>query len=302
MGTQTETAAARAKAWLPRLMPLLLLVATELAAQHAPILPAPSGTNEAPRQSQPEHAPPTVDRNLGATAATHNAKPELPPLVAWNWVRRGNAKFVQQRLAAAALAASQMPELHDSQPHGSGQHGTGQHGSHAASPHATATATRPSGAGKYVCAVITCADADHNIAELMGLAQQDVLVLRLAGTFVNPEAVALLDRIIEQHQLSLIILLSHEQCESLRSSQTNANDALDRRLTQLRPLAKRQQQSLSEAVVRQQRELLLASSASMQKLVQQDRLRVLPAVLNDKSGAVQWHHRRAQELPLSPVK
>ena len=65
-----------------------------------------------------------------------------------------------------------------------------------ATKHAAPFTRRPAGAKRYVCAVITCADVDCDIPALLGLAQKDVLELRLAGPFVNVAAVALLDRTI----------------------------------------------------------------------------------------------------------
>ena len=162
--------------------------------------------------------------------------------------------------------------------------------------------TRPPGAGRYVCAVVTCADVDVDFAALFGLQRRDVLVLRLPGAYVTAEATALLERTIAQHRLSLVLVLGHTGCDALRPSGAERPDALDRRLTTLRHHAGATRLSLPEALVHRQRELLLAASEPLQRRLAEDDLRIVPGLVDEAASRVRWCHRRAHALPLAPVK
>ena len=81
-----------------------------------------------------------------------------------------------------------------------------------------------------MCCVITCADVDIEIAPMLGLADKDVLVLRIAGPFVNAEAIALVESTIKNHRLCLVLVLGHERCDSLRLREEGPEVALDRRV------------------------------------------------------------------------
>jgi carbonic anhydrase len=232
-----------------------------------------------------------ADRNGAAKAATHAPKPRLKPLVAWQFVKLGNAAHVQQLAAAkrARAAAPHAADLPNDHAH-----------DHAAAPQRNRP-IRPAGAGRYVCAVLACADLDVELAAVLGVQRQDLLVLRAPGPFVSQEAVALLGRAVERHRLSFAIVLGHAPCESLRQP-TGHEDALTRRLLPLRALARRRNQPLHETLVHQQRELLLASSPQLRAAVDEDRLRIAPALLDARTGKLRWVARRAHTLPIAPVK
>ncbi len=137
---------------------------------------------------------------------------------------------------------------------------------------------------------------------MLGLAHKDVLVLRLAGPFVNAEAVALVERTIKKHRLCLVLVLGHGRCDSLRLREKGPQDALDRRVAAMRTHVGRIKQTLAQRLVETQHELILASSRTLHTRTQRDLLRVVPGVLNERTGAMAWQHRKAQQLPLSPVK
>jgi hypothetical protein len=59
---------------------------------------------------------------------------------------------------------------------------------------------------------------------------------------------------------------------------------------------------MSVASSRPSRELILASSRTLHTRTQKDLLRIVPGVLNERTGAIAWQDRKAQQLPLSPVK
>lgn len=220
-------------------------------------------TTGLPAQHHPEAATPTTAR------PTHAPQPFLPPLAAWQHVAFSNRTAVAARTAGRAL----------SEP-----------------------GPRPAGAGRWVCAVVTCADAEVDLAPLLGLARKDVLELRAPGPFLTPDTVALLERAVAQHRLSLVILLAHDDCLSLATGADTPDDPLAARARALVQAAARAGRSVAEEVVRTQREQLLAASDALQHAVAKDRLRVMPAVLAERTGAIRWRHQRADELPLAPVR
>lgn len=231
------------------------------------------------------------DQNTPARLATHTSHTQLPPLAAWHFVKQGNERYVRSQKAKAKRTAEN-PSPHDvTKTHHESEH---QHGA--------PIAKRPAGANRYVCAVLTCADSDRDVPTLLGLARRDVLELRVPGPFVTAEAIALLERTLQKYETSLILVLSHTRCDSLRIRKKGADDALDRRLLTLQNRARGMRTDLRKALGLQQREWILASSRAMRDLVKHDRLRIMPGVIDEKTGAVTWHQKRVQELPLSPVK
>ena len=199
--------------------------------------------------------------------ATHAPLPQLPPLAAWRHLQQGNAAYAQ------ALAAGKS---------------------------APAPADRPAGAGKHVCAVVVCADAPVDAAALLGLARADALVVAVPGPFVAAETVALLERAVVDHRLSLVVVLGHTDCESL--AERREADALRRRRDAVHAEAQRRGEPLAPTAVRMQRDLLVASSELLRQRCEADQLRVLPATFDARTGAVQYCQRAADALPVSPVK
>lgn len=244
--------------------------------------------------SKPAHERTATDQNGTGTGPTHAPQPDLRPLFAWNFVMKGNAAFVAARREHARLHSNKRIEPIVTKSHH--EVDKGHHG------HAATRPARPAGAGKYVACVITCADVETRIAPMLGLADEDVLVLRLAGPFVNAEAIALIERTIEKHRLCLVLVLSHERCDSLRPHPKGPEDALDRRVAALRGHARLARQTLAQSLCQKQRELMLASSRTLNQRTQKDQLRIVPGVIDERTGAIAWHHRRAQGLPLAPVK
>jgi carbonic anhydrase len=199
--------------------------------------------------------------------ATHAPLPELPPLAALAHCRTANAAYVRARTA----------------------------GKPAPTP-----AERPAGGGKYICAVLACADAGVDVPAALGLAPADVLLLAVPGPYASPETVALLERTVADHRLSLVVVLSHADCASL--ARRPGNDALQRRRDAAHAEAQRRGDALAPTVARLQRDLLLAGSDLLQAKSNAGALRVLPATVDPATGAISWLHARAETLPIAPVK
>jgi hypothetical protein len=112
---------------------------------------------------------------------THAPLPVLRPLDAWLHIRAGNAAWLSARDAGLPAPA---PE-------------------------------RPGGAGRYVCAVFICADADLDVPAVLGLQRRDVLLISTPGPFVSPESIGLLERLVREERLSLVLILTHTSCRTL---------------------------------------------------------------------------------------
>lgn len=200
------------------------------------------------------------------TPPTHAPQPTLSPLVAWRHLQAGNA-------AAVAALATGKP--------------------------VPAPPERPSGAGRYVCAVVACADADLDLPPLLGLRRSDVLWLAVPGPFATPETVALLERIVVAERVPLVLVLGHVSCRTLAGGR---DDVLATRTAALTAEAARRGRPMVRTLVEQQRDLLLAAADELRARQQRDELRVLPAEIDERTGALAWHHRAIDALPLAPVK
>lgn len=243
----------------------------------AALLAAAGGALVAQEHPPTEPAPPrphlesAAEHKRGArTAPTHAPQPALPPMVAWLHVEQGN------RSARQAIAARQpLPEPAD----------------------------RPAGAGRYVCAVLVCADADLDLGPLLGLQRRSVLVIAVPGPFADPASLALLERTFAAERFPLLLVLGHAHCRTLAPNPAGgAPDAIEQRLERARAEAKHRQWSLTRSLLLLQREQLLAASDPLRAAVARDQLRVLPAELDDRTGALTWHHQPIDALPLAPVK
>ncbi|MCK5945049.1 MAG: hypothetical protein KAI24_23880, partial [Planctomycetes bacterium] len=228
-----------------------------------------------------------------------------PPLVAWQFVKQGNEAFANRR-AAEARARAAAARGHDPVAAAGHVPAPGHHDDHGHTAadghgHGERQPLRPAGAGRYVCAVLACADTDVDLAAAFGLQRRDLLVLRAPGPFVTAEAVALLERAVERHRLSLVVVLAHGDCDALRAP-IGHQDALTRRIAALRSRARTPDERLTETLVTRQRQLLLASSRALSGRVEKDELRVVPGLFDDRTGRIEWVARRAHTLPIAPIK
>ncbi len=226
---------------------------------------------------QAQHAEPATpaataaEQKRGAsTPATHVAHPTLPPLLAWQHVKDANAAVAKAR--TAGTPAPPLP-------------------------------ARPAGAGRYVCAVLVCADADVDVPALLGLRRADVLLVSTPGPFANPESLALIERVAAAEHVPLLLVLGHADCRTIAARAADTPpDTLSRRTDAARAEAERRQQPLPKTLVQLQREHLLAASDLLRERVLRDELRILPGTIDGKSHAISWHHARVDAMPLAPVK
>lgn len=225
-------------------------------------------------QHEPQPTPPpkpTAEQKRGSQEApTHAPQPEAPPALVLQWLRDYHAAW-----AAAASTGKTPPP---------------------APP-------RPAGAGRHVCAVIVCADADVEVAPMLGLDRKDVLVLALPGPFVSPEAVALLEHAVTEERLSLVVVLSHADCTTAELSATEGpRKTLADRVARMRARAVQVRRAFAQVLARAEAEQVVAASKVMQEAVAADRLRVVAAELEDAVPRITWHASRADAMPMPPIR
>lgn len=222
-------------------------------------------TRPAAETAAPEH------RAKGARLPTHAPQPAFAPIDAWEHVKKGNDA------AAAARDRREPPPP---------------------------PLPRPPGAGRHVCAVVVCADCDLDIAAVLGLPRQDVLLIAVPGPFVTPEITALLEKAVAEERLSLVVMLSHSHCTTLDTAPGTSvqQDALAERLRLVRAEAERSKMPLTKALLLGQRERLLAASDPLREATTKDTLRIVPGELDTRTGAITWLHRAIDALPLAPVR
>jgi hypothetical protein len=228
-------------------------------------------TATARAQHAPAEQKPAEQKRGSSEAPTHAPQPELPPALALGHVRTGNQAAVAARKAGAA---------------------------------APALAPRPSGAGRYVCAVVVCADAEFDVPALLGLRRTDVLLIATPGPFVQPETVALVERCVTEERLSLVLLLTHTHCTTLATKPgvSPRQDALVQRLAAVQKAPFAKDLPLGKALVLAQRQMLLSSSDLLERRAALDQLRVIPGEIDTASHEIVWHGPRVDAMPMPPVK
>jgi carbonic anhydrase len=275
--------------WLP-----ILFLTTALPSQHPgdshpsakaatpPAQAKSQETTQAPAQATPKIASPSqesaeterpqgVAQAGGPTPPVYQTHLQLPPVAALDHIRTGLAR-------AQAARAKGMP--------------------------IPAPLTRPSGAGRYIAAVLVCADADLDVPSLFGVLPKDLLVFRVPGAFASAEITALIEQAVANEKLSLCIVLTHTQCRSLEPDQgsSTAATALARRGEPARTVAQTRQLALPMAQAFVEREHLLSLSESLRAATAKDQLRIVAATADTKTQAITWHTTRVDELPIAPVK
>lgn len=224
-----------------------------------------------PPAAPPSHAEPQAPQKRGSSEApTHAPQPDLPPALAFAHVRAGHDAW---------LAARTRKEP------------------------APPPADRPAGAGRYVCAVLVCADCDFDVPAALGLRRRDVLLLSVPGPFVTPEVAAMLERQVLQERLSLVVLLAHPRCATVPpTAAATPPDALSTRADLVRRDAARLRLPLAKALVLGQRELLLASSDELRQRAAEDHLRLVAAEVDPSTASITWHLKATDSMPMPPVK
>ncbi|MGE3175173.1 MAG: carbonic anhydrase [Planctomycetota bacterium] len=211
-----------------------------------------------------------------APVPVHAPHPDLEPRAALARLRAGHERFL-----AARAAGDEVP----------------------------APLPRPAGAGRFVVAVLGCADAAIDVPARFGLQARDVLWIATAGAEVDAGATALVEWAVAHERLSLVVVLTHERCASLTAGSAGAAGpdrptpvpGAEARGAAARQLAARRRLDLAQAQALLQCERLLGGSALLRQQSAAGRVQLVPASVGP-DGAVRWHTTRADELPISPVR
>lgn len=224
-----------------------------------------------PLRAQSTQPPTAADHKRGAPPPpTHAPQPEVSPLTLFAHVRAGHDRWLAAR--------------RDGKP-------------------VPAPAERPAGAGRHVCAVVVCSDCDLDVPGLLGLHRADVLLFSVPGPFVGPEVTAAIEREAVQQRLGLVLVFSHTRCTTLEPPPgATPRDVLTTRAEAAAQDSLRRRQPLRRTLAQAQRQLLLASSEELSRRAAGDRLRVVPAELDSDTGAITWHLRPIEAMPMPPVR
>jgi carbonic anhydrase len=262
---------------MPRTAVLLLLLTSWIQGQDhggtgAPARSPAAATTSESAGTQPKQAAKTV------VALVHHAQPSLPPEAALEHVREGNQRYVEARKRGASPAEPM---------------------------------ARPAGAGRFVVAVIGCADAAVDVPALLGLRPQDLLWISNAGACADAEAADLALYAAQEHRVSLCIVLTHTGCPSLGENSSQKPDTAtvpraEHRSAKARELARRRDLRLAHAQALLQCEQLDAAIrgpvATTGQQATRAPLRTVPATVDVRTGAIEWHVSRAEQMPIAPVR
>lgn len=243
----------------------------------AGLLAAPWVRAQHPSHDQPTAASPpaaTAAKRGASEAPSHRPQPRLRPMAALQHLQATATQAAATR--ATAAAAQPRPQRPAARPE------------------------RPAGAGRYVAALVVCADADLDPGATFGMPRQDLLVLQTAGGLLDRDSIALLEHFATTERLSLVVLLGHPDCsaQQVRGS-TRAQAGLAARLRLLGEGVPATAPPVAPQL--RQREALLDASEVLGGLAKDDQLRVVVAQLA-ADGTVTWHQEAASTLPLAPVK
>ncbi|MEQ1631656.1 MAG: carbonic anhydrase [Planctomycetota bacterium] len=277
---------------MPRTAALVLLLTAVLRGQGHGTEPGSSGPSPVPTKhaDAAEGSPaersarPTEESRLrtngkhGAHPVLHRAEPEWPAAAALEHVREGNARSVEAKKASAA-PPEPMP--------------------------------RPGGAGRFLVAVISCADAAVDVAALLSLKPEDVLLIQNAGAVADADAAELVLWAAREHRVSLCVVLTHSGCPSLNDAPSDrraepASPRAAERGAKSRELARRRNLALSHAHALLQKEQLDAAvgtrSPNDADKPARPPVRIVPATVDVRTGEITWHLSRAEQMPIAPVR
>lgn len=129
-------------------------------------------------------------------APVHAPRLQLDPLRAFRHIEQGAAQVAAdraERLRAKQRGAPDKPEKPAPRP-----------------------ARRPTGAQRYIAAVVSCADADLDVPGLLLQRRADILSISNPGPVLRRDEIRLLDETITTERLPLVIVLVHDDCSTAR--------------------------------------------------------------------------------------
>ena len=117
--------------------------------------------------------------------------------------------------------------------------------------------------GRYLAAIVVCADADLDLPKLFGRDATDLLILSSPGPLLRSAEISLIEHAVSEHQLSLCLVITHETCETLGRLRVGEREGWIERLQPSTRLAELEGVSLGDAHGVLTARLLLESSAQL---------------------------------------
>lgn len=221
----------------------------------------------APGQDHRKPLPPTPNRVVDAGHEHHLLAERPLPSQVLVWVKAALAK----------LAAADQPPADD---HGAAadHDAPTAHGTDA--DHGKGDPRRPTGAGRWVIAVIVDPEADVDPHAVLGLERGDVLVLAAPGLCVRPEELALLEHAQREAKVALCLVMARQTAtSSAQQADTPAALALRRRLALAEREASRTKQSGNQAQAQLQADAIVNASEPLRLAAKQGLFRTAVALL-----------------------
>ncbi len=139
---------------------------------------------------------------------------------------------------------------------------------------------KPEGAGRYLAAVVVCADADLDPAKIFGQKRTDLLILASPGPRIEARDLSLIERALRKHRLSLCLVLTHEGCETLSQRPEGEDEELwSRYLQATADLAAEHKVPMADAHGVSQSKLILAGSDLLNRARGEGRFQVASVML-----------------------
>lgn len=153
----------------------------------------------------------------------------------------------------------------------------------------TAAPPRPSGAGRWVAAVVVDAEVDVDPHAILGVPRADLLVLASPGPCVRPEELAALERAVREERLALCVVMVREgETSPSADADTAAARALRRRLQEARTGAERAGMSAAAWHAILQASVVTSSSDELQRAARAGTFQAALAVLPGKGAGLRW--------------
>jgi hypothetical protein len=226
----------------------------------------------APGQDHRKPLPPTPNRVVDAGHEHHLLTERPLPSQVFTWVKA----------AVAKLAAADATPVDD---HGvAADHDA--HPAHAAEvDHDKSTPRRPTGAGRWVIAVVVDPEADVDPHAVLGVERGDVLVLAAPGLCVRPEELALLEHAQREAKVALCLVMARQTATSpAQQADSPAALALRRRLALAEREASRTKQSGNQAQAQLQAEAIVNASEPLRFAAKQGLFRTAVALLPERGA------------------
>ena len=138
---------------------------------------------------------------------------------------------------------------------------------------------KPPGMGRYLAALIVCADANLDLLKLFDQDVEDLLILSSPGPLLHAAEVSMIEHAVSEHHLSLCVVITHQHCETLGKLRPGNKEGWVERLQPSVTLAERRGISLEDAHGVIAAKLLLESSERLGKAQKAGKFQVASLLL-----------------------